>query len=111
MKLYRNKNLYVGTSNVHGYGVFTESFIKKGEILEECSCIDLSEYVDTFFNTRLYNYLFPTNGVLYLPIGICLSINSSPNLNVEFEFDIERKVIIFKALIDINSEEELFMNY
>jgi len=111
MRLYRNIGIYVSDSNVHGYGVFTDVFIKKGEIIEECSCIDLMSDIETFSTTRIYNYLFPYEGVLYLPIGLCLSLNSSTDINVEFEFDLTRKVIIFKALKDINPGEELFIHY
>ena len=35
MKLFKHKGLYIDLSKIHGYGVFTNTIIAKGELVEE----------------------------------------------------------------------------
>ena len=41
--LYKNKSIEPRKSDVHGWGVFTKEKISKGEILEECHCLYMTE--------------------------------------------------------------------
>ena len=41
--LYKNKSIEPRKSDVHGWGIFTKEKISKGEILEECHCLYMTE--------------------------------------------------------------------
>ena len=41
--LYKNKSIEPRKSEVHGWGIFTKEKISKGEILEECHCLYMTE--------------------------------------------------------------------
>ena len=42
-RLIHNDKIEIRRSGVHGYGVFANDFIKKGEILEECHLVEIAD--------------------------------------------------------------------
>ena len=56
-KLFKSEKIYIGQSQTHGYGVFCNQDIKKGELIEECYYLtpNESKWQDldkTFLNTN-----------------------------------------------------------
>ena len=41
MRIFPPTKIFISKSDVHGYGVFANSFIGEGEIIEECPVYDL----------------------------------------------------------------------
>jgi SET domain-containing protein len=104
--LFKNKNLYIGESSIHGWGVFCSSHIKEGDLIEECNCIDVT-------NTSEFSidrYVFHHEGLKLIPLGFCSSLNSYNIKNVDYSID-EKKIISFYSTKDIKPGEELFMFY
>jgi hypothetical protein len=111
--LYRSGKIYVEDSTVHGRGVFASDFIKKGEILEECHFLLVPK--DDPYPQVLYEYFFswPKGGD---ELAVCLGYgsifnHSDSHFNADWETDTTKKKIIFFAVRDINSGEEIFTNY
>ena len=53
MKIKVPNNLYVKWTDEKGYGVFTDKFIKKGEIIETCYCIKVGDPI----SNNLHDYI------------------------------------------------------
>tara|TARA_A100001515_G_C4430623_1_gene163551 strand:+ start:46 stop:489 length:444 start_codon:yes stop_codon:yes gene_type:complete len=131
--LIYNSKIEVKKSPIHGYGVFAKENIKKGEILEEChfmslplpeklsGLMDVSFYQST--NIGRYYFLFPRldrynlleekieKAEYILPFGTGCIYNSSPNANADWDTDIKKRLLIFKAIKDIEKGKEIFTNY
>lgn len=114
-KLYKHKGLYIADSKVHGRGVFTETNISKGELIEECHYIDTG-IPDIIGNTKLSKYIFRIHKdrgeVIVIPMGFLCSYNSSNKYcNVHWKYDAEKDAFIVRAYRDISEGEELFGAY
>jgi hypothetical protein len=113
MKIYKHKGLYLQKSPVHGYGVYTDVKILKGELVEECPVgdilpLDFSKYKLTF----LMPYPSLKNKEsLWHPTGYCAYFNHSNSHNVVWEIDTSKNLAYFTAVNNIIPGEELFINY
>jgi SET domain-containing protein len=104
-KLFQNK-ISVKKSLIHGYGVFAEKAIKKGQIVEECHAVitrvEDDILGDYFFNIRGRNAVLTGFGWIY---------NHSEEPNVDYEFNFKHRIMVFKAERDIKKGEELYVSY
>lgn len=101
------RNIVVRRSKIHGYGVFAAEDFKKDDIIEEC-------YTLIFYSEKpyLYNYIFDAGeGLSALPLGSGCIFNHSKTPNVNYSYDTDRQVMIFKALKDIKNGEEITSSY
>lgn len=118
--LYRNPKIGVRPSEVHGWGVFANSDIKAGELLEECHglIVNPEEYkilmrykikpvLCNMFSINTSNHLQS----FMLPYGFGCMYNSSLESSVIAEFDSGRRLMIFKSIRDVTEGSELFINY
>mgnify|MGYP000020329029 FL=1 len=113
-------NLYVKWTDKKGYGVFTDTPIKKGELIERCYCIKTGSPKD-HVNGTLMDYVFNyprgtsmDNGAEHvLPLGFgCIYNHSNDNSNamwdntkdIPYHFD-------FIALKNIEVGEEICTYY
>jgi SET domain-containing protein len=127
-KVFVHKGLRVEKSKIHGYGVFTYEDIRKGDIIEECVVpFDTISYGYSYlgekaiqFNSEiLQNYRFaaPMNEQMketkffVMPLGNAAIYNHSDDPNVEWYHDTEHRLIVFRALRDIEADEELCHYY
>ena len=120
-KLVIHKGLEVGASVKHGYGVFATEQISSGSIVEECMvCIQtiplssgiLSNY--SFAGPILKLAHEPSGNVKYcvIPTGFAMIYNhDSKEPNLEWEHNVDNRLIVFKAKKDILPGEELTHNY
>jgi SET domain-containing protein len=104
-KLFQNK-IIVRKSSIHGYGVFAEKSVKKGEIVEECYAL-LTRVEDDILGDY-YFYIRGKNGLL---LGYGSIYNHSEDPNVEYNYIPKHQIMVFKANRPIKKGEELFVSY
>ena len=109
---------------LHGWGVFTSSEIKKGDIVEEC----IIPYDMIPMNTNaLINYRFIWPDISFkaaeelgidvefsgycLPLGFGSIYNHSKDPNIDWDIDVSERIVQFVAVKDIKVDEELLFNY
>jgi hypothetical protein len=116
MRINPPTKIYISESPIHGLGVFASKEILEGEIIEECSLIDLglvrgevsSTLIDYRFNwpqgtSEWMNQVIPTGyGGLY-------NHSNTPNAGWRSNFD--NSTFEFFAIKNINPEEEIFVWY
>lgn len=100
----------VRPSPIHGRGVFADTDIKTGEIIEECHCIILHYGDDVIFN---YTFKLDIDGELKIGcvLGYGAIYNHSNHPNADFKYDAEQNVMRFTAIKDIKSGEEICTSY
>ena len=104
-KLFQNK-IVVKKSSMHGYGVFAEKTLKKGEIIEECYII-LSKggdkaLEDFYFDVKSKYGIFTGFGIIY---------NHSDEPNADYHINVKRRLTTFKASRTIRKGEEILISY
>ena len=118
-KLVITKGLEVCASTRHGYGVFTTDFITKGDIVEECTvCIQTVPLQSGI----LCNYRFagpllshensePSQRYFVIPMGYAMIYNHDTKPNLQWNHDVNNRLVVFKATRDILPGEELTHDY
>ncbi|PJE80375.1 hypothetical protein CI610_00658 [invertebrate metagenome] len=107
--------LYVASCGVKGRGVFSDSTILSGEIIECCPVLEISaEDLVKIHSTKLYHYYFcwdPTseNGALALGLGSIYNHSYTPN--TIYVPDIDERMIRFRSIRKILANEEITINY
>ena len=110
--IFIDKRLYIDKSRIEnaGYGVFTESFIKKDTIIEISKILKVANsnvfQPDNILND--YIYKFDDNHSAFA-LGFGSLYNHSDNPNIKYTI-IENK-IIFQATRDIFTREEICNSY
>lgn len=93
-------------SPIHGKGSFATKQIKKGTILE-CDVLEIPE------NELIRDYIFPLIGnrtCLHIGFGSFLNSSDMPNIK-HLRIDYNLHMSYFEALVDIENDEELTLNY
>lgn len=106
MQPLKQMNLIVKKSPIHGFGVFADQNIEKGNIIEECYTI-----MANGDDLKLDDYYFHVQKSFGILTGYGLIYNHSPNPNTQMYFDAVKKVSIITAITDIHKGEEIFVNY
>jgi len=115
--LHKNKSIEVRKSDVHGWGVFSKEKINRGEIIEECHCLYMTEdeasYTHHLKPIKRNTIRVDDNGDFpyVIPFGYGALFNSDNDPNIVYLWDSENKILIFRTIRDIESDEELFLNY
>lgn len=104
-KLFQNK-LVVKKSSLHGYGVYAEKTIKKGEKIEECYMI-----ISKGGDKKLEDYYFDAKGKNALFTGFGIIYNHADEPNATYTLNIKNKIATFKAAKTIRKGEEIFVSY
>jgi len=107
--------LFIMETSDKGRGVFTSEPISEGSIIEICPCIILSPQ-DTLkiHETLLHDYYFlweTDRKTSALALGFGSIYNHSENPNASFLIDYDARSIKFVGLKDINSMEEITIDY
>ena len=111
--MYFNKNIEVRDSEIHGFGIFTNSFIPKGsvimiiegEVIDEAECIrreNEENNVYIFWNENSYIDTIKTDKIKY--------INHDCDYNCEVA-DRDENSLLLVASRDILYHEELTIDY
>lgn len=104
-KLFQNK-IVVKKSSTHGYGVFAEKNLKKGELIEECYVI-----ISRGGDKKLEDYYFDARGRYALLTGYGIIYNHSDDPNADYVIHYKRRIAIIKAARPIRKGEEIFVSY
>lgn len=109
-KLIRHPHIVIKKSPIHGYGVFADADIAKGEILEECfSIAGPSKYMKT---PSFIHYVFGDDeDLVMIPLGSGCIYNHSEIPNADYFFECDNLIIFFKAIKPIKKGEEIFIYY
>ncbi len=107
--------LYVKSEAPKGRGVFTDTFIGKGRVIERCPVVELpasqSAQIDA---TGLYDYYFgwgeDDQGVA-IALGYGSLYNHSFSPNAVYIKNLAELTIDYVALRDIEPDEEILVNY
>jgi uncharacterized protein len=100
----------VGQSSVDKRGVFSVDYIKEGEIFEAAPIVIVP--ADEVKETSLIDYAFKVGTDEYaIAFGNASLYNHRNQPSAEWRVDLEKKVINFVALHDIEPGEEIFISY
>ena len=107
--------LYVGSTEEMGRGVFTSTDIVKGTVIETSPVIVLSAAERKLLDqTLLHDYIFEWGDdrrSCCMALGYVPLYNHSYRSNCEYEMDFERQVISVRSVRFIKAGEEIFINY
>lgn len=104
-KLFQNK-LIVKKSLMHGYGVFAEKTIKKGEKIEECYII-----ITKGKDKALGDFYFDVNRKYAIFTGFGCIYNHSDDPNADYIINAKKRLTTIKAARKILKGEEIFLSY
>ena len=104
-QLFQNK-LIVKKSNLHGYGVFADKMIRKGDIIEECYMI-ISRGGDRI----LEDFYFDIHGKYAIFTGFGIIYNHSEDPNADYTYNAKRRLATIKASRTIRKGEEIYISY
>src|SRR5579872_5611360 len=104
-KLFQNK-IVVKKSTTHGYGVFADKNLKKGEKIEECYVI-----ISRGGDKALEDYYFDARGRYALFTGYGIIYNHSDEPNADYVINSKKRVATIKAAKSIRKGEEIFVSY
>jgi len=115
--LYRNPQIEVRKSSIHGYGVFALTNLPANIILEEVPFIVVPNGVATN-----YVFAFPRGGTpaddtvgmtqqKVLPFGYACIYNHADDANASWSTDVKRKLFVFFTIKDIQKDEEIRTYY
>lgn len=108
---FKSNKICVRRSPVHRWGVFALEPIKKSELLEESPYIAISfEEVGNAPSCEPYTYWLEDDYSL-IGMGYAGLYNHSSTSNVDYQVDKVSEVIRHYATTDIETGEELLLNY
>ena len=104
-QLFQNK-LLVKKSSLHGYGVFAEKTLKKGEIIEECYMI-----ITRGGDKGLEDFYFDAKGKYAIFTGFGIIYNHSDDPNADYHINTKKRLVTIKAARTIRKGEEICLSY
>ncbi len=105
MKLFINK-ISVKKSHRHGFGVFAEKNIRKGEKIEQCYFI-LTKGQDK----QLEDFYFHAERKYAVLLGYGSIYNHAEAPNADYTININKRIATIKACHDIKKGEEILISY
>lgn len=104
-RLFQNK-IVVKKSSTHGYGVFAEKSIKKGELIEECYIL-----VTRGKDRKLDDYYFDVKGKYGIFLGYGCIYNHADDPNADYRINAKARIVTIKATKPIRKGDEIFITY
>lgn len=110
-------DVYVHMSEIKnsGFGVFANKKFIKNEIIEIAPYVILENYNTHQQYGILKNYVYSmkntSNVALSLGFGSLYNCSKTPNVNFVIDNDSMTRLMIFYACCDINTHDELYINY
>jgi SET domain-containing protein len=95
-------------------GVFASAKIKKGEVIEVCHVVVIPHKDRKLIDkTHLISYYFywGSKNQPAIALGFGSLYNHSYHPNAEYDQNVKKRVIVFKAIKDIKKGEEIKTNY
>lgn len=116
-KLFALEKIYISKSKIlnAGRGVYANKNIKKGEIIEKCPVIQVSQNDMANLKERvLVTYFFyfgKNNKRLLVALGFGSIYNHAHKPNAKYKIKPLENAMEFVALSDIKKDEEITINY
>lgn len=113
-RIYKQPFIYAQPSiNINGYGVITETFIGKGNLIEECRYTELTNSSGLKDPFVVYNIqkAGQTNIIQVVPTGNGCLYNHNNDPNSGWYYCQDRDLICFYALKNIFAGEEINVSY
>lgn len=114
MREINTNKVYVAKSTLaEGNGVFADSDLRKGTIIEVCPAIfmPMKEF-EHIKKTKLYYYFYEySNKEFAIVLGYGSVYNHSYSPNAQYKFNYLRRTYEVKAIKPIKKDEEIFINY
>ena len=109
-------SLYVKNTRTMGRGVFAGRPFQKGEIIEICPVLTVTDPIEKACRGHaLERYFFFWEGtdeaMVAVAFGYGSLYNHSPEWNASFKIRKKSKDIVFRAARDIAEGEQIFINY
>lgn len=105
--LYQNQ-IAVHKSKTHGFGVFAEKKIRKGEKIEECYFL-LSKGGDKVLDDFYFEAEGKFKYALLTGYGIIYNHDDEPN--ADYNFNYKKRIVTIDAVRTIQKGEEIFVTY
>lgn len=110
-----SESLAVASSTGKGRGVFTNSDLKKNQVIEIAPVIVMNRNDRVHLDkTLLHDYIFEwgeKQDQCCMALGYIPLYNHSYQSNCEYEMDFKKQIIKVKTIRAIEAGEELFINY
>ena len=104
--LYKHPDIYVARSDVHRWGVFTDSDLKEGDVIEEAPFCQFKEK-ELKKSKVLVRYSYGSDNVdtdeVVFGFGFAPLYNHSHEPNVRYELDVLNECMRHYAIRDIES--------
>jgi uncharacterized protein len=116
-KISTSDKIYIKQSEIAnaGRGVYAKSDIKKGEVIEVCPIIEISEHDTSNLNEGIlitYLYFFgESREKALVALGFGSIYNHTYSPNSEYKIDEKEGTITFIATSDIKKDSEITVNY
>jgi hypothetical protein len=112
----------LGSSVVHGRGIFAVTDIAEGELIERCPTVPLGFRSRYHSDPQIYRYLYAqplcpcleckNHGfILHMILGYGMMYNHKDINNTEWKFDYNNFIADLVATQDIKAGEEIFVDY
>jgi len=110
-QIFQNTGIFVGSSSVHGRGVFAARSFKEGDIIEIAPLITITRNTEAVQHTELRHYVFAgyDDNTTVIALGYASLYNHSDKENAEFET--LNDVVIVTAMRNIKKGDEIFVDY
>lgn len=105
-----NTGIRVGTSPLHGLGVFATRPYRSGELVERCRALTIKD-TDITVTSRLVDYVFEAKDKrnVLIALGSCSIYNHSESNNADFT--IVGETVEIRAVKPIAKGEEICIHY
>lgn len=113
----RSPKLYIAKSRIPkaDRGVFAQESFRSGDIIEVCPILDVPDRdYENMKKTILRNYYFmwnDENTKAVLALGYGMLYNHSYHPNATYQKDHVNSTVTFRAITDIQKNEEITVNY
>ena len=116
--IFPPKKVKVVEMPVKGMGVIATENIRKGETIEICPVVFISEKEVEFFEREKtplkFYYLIETDTKKFcvmLGYGSIYNHSLTPNADIEYNYEKSERYVFFKALAGIKAGEEILFDY
>lgn len=116
MRIFPPTKIFLSQSPIHGYGIFANTFIKQGELIEECPILDLGAKPGEPCNIlNDYRFNWPYGSTEWekqvVAWGWGSLYNHSNDPNASWRSNHERNTFEFYAIKDIKPFKEILVFY
>jgi uncharacterized protein len=115
MKQLKSGRLKIKPSNIHGYGVFAGQHFARGDLIEECATIEITDPPIirslTEGMSQMINYIHKVDDAFHIALGNGSLYNHANKPNAELTYNPRLNIMQIRSLTKISRGEEILMYY